>query len=144
MKDILVGQILALKIIYDNEGTIADKKHPYLVLVVDNYNGCLTVVQLDSIAGKEYKAFNINTCVISCDGETVIDKDSYATLDTYYRIEYYEELSKYRRQEDKLSKEKLEKVISRYNSYHSKYFIDDNKNVYLSKSEIEKLNSKST
>lgn len=35
MKDLEVGQVLALKIRYNNSGTIAVKPHPYLIVGID-------------------------------------------------------------------------------------------------------------
>jgi len=55
-------------------------------------------------------------------------------------IEYFEDLSKYRRQEDTLSRDKLDGVIEAYRNYHKKEHIAEDHIVYLNQSEIERLN----
>lgn len=79
--------------------------------------------------------------VIYCDepDETVIDRDSYVQLDNTFRIELYDGLSRHRRQEDKLSEEKLKEVLKSYQSYHVNHHIDENKQVYMDKEEFEDL-----
>lgn len=59
----------------------------------------IEVAQLDSLAGKEYKAAMKSNKVIYCDDpfEAVIDKDSYIQMDNIFRIELYDGLEKYRR-----------------------------------------------
>ncbi|MCM1105724.1 MAG: hypothetical protein NC355_02155 [Blautia sp.] len=51
----------------------------------------------------------------------------------------YEELKKYRRQKDKLSFNKLDDVLQAYWKYHQKYEIDENKQVYMTKEELNSL-----
>lgn len=79
--------------------------------------------------------------VIYCDDpfETVIDKDSYIQMDNIFRIELYDGLEKYRRQSDKLSTEKLNQVLHAYHKYHIQHQIDEDKQVYMSQEELEKL-----
>ena len=55
-------------------------------------------------------------------------------------LEYFDELSRYRRQTDTLNKNKLDKVIQKYKDYHNKNLIPENRIVYLDKEEIQKLN----
>ena len=56
MMDIEVGQVLSLRIRYNNNGDIAVKKHPYLVVGINNELNTVEIAQLDSLYGKEYKA----------------------------------------------------------------------------------------
>lgn len=72
--------------------------------------------------------------------ETVIDKDSFVQIDNIIQLEYFPELVKKRRQIDRLSEKKLEKVLTRYNEYKSNEWIDDNKKVFMTKEEILSLN----
>ncbi len=72
--------------------------------------------------------------------ETVIDKDSFVQIDNIIQLENFSDLEKRRRQVDKLSDEKFNKVLSRYNEYKENEWIDDNKKVFMSKDEIVSLN----
>ncbi len=72
--------------------------------------------------------------------ETVIDKDSFVQIDNIIQLENFKDLEKKRRQIDKLSKEKFNKVLKRYNEYKENEWIDDNKKVYMNKEEIIFLN----
>ena len=143
MKDLAVGQVLSLKIRYNNVGMTANVKHPYLIVDIDNSLNVVELAQIDSLDGKEYKAAMRSNKTIFSDNpqETVIDKDSYVQLDNTIRVEYFDTLSVYRRQTDKLSSVKLNSVLNAYKEYHEKNEIDENKNVYMDKSEILPLNT---
>ena len=135
------GQILILNMQVNNSGTVI-YGHPYLVLFVkDNY---IEIAQVDSLQGKEYKAAKKSNKIIYCDNpsETVIDKDSYIQLDNLLRIEYFEELAIMRRQQDKLSSEKFNDALNAYINYQNTHLIDENKQVFMFKSEIISINSK--
>lgn len=82
--------------------------------------------------GKEWKAFRWGNKPIFYTNpiETVIDKDSYVQMDNVIKLENCVELEQFRRQPDKLSKAKLESILSAYKSYHDTHEIDENKNVY--------------
>lgn len=139
-----VGQVLLLKIQYDNQGTKADVAHPCLIVKIDEKMQLIEIVQFDSLEGKEYKAAFKATKVVLCTdpAETVIDKDSFVNLDTKYQIEKFDELERYRRQPDKLSKEKLKDIISKYEAYHLMNKIFANKVVYMSKADIFEMNDR--
>ena len=55
-------------------------------------------------------------------------------------MENFSKLETKRRQIDKLSNEKFNKVLNRYNEYKENEWIDDNKKVFMSKDEIISLN----
>lgn len=141
MNSLEVGQVLSLVIRFNNTGQIAKVKHPYLIVGVDLELNTVELAQLDSLVGKEYKAAMKSNKVIYCDDpfETVIDKDSYIQMDNTFRIEFYNGLEKYRRQADKLSANKLNEVLQAYYTYHDQYQIDEDKQVYMSKEELEIL-----
>lgn len=141
MSSLEVGQVLSLVIRFNNTGQIAKVKHPYLIVGVDLELNTVELAQLDSLVGKEYKAAMKSNKVIYCDDpfETVIDKDSYIQMDNTFRIEFYNGLEKYRRQADKLSANKLNEVLQAYYTYHDQYQIDEDKQVYMSKEELEIL-----
>lgn len=141
MNDLEVGQVIAAKIRFNNSGLISSARHPYLIVGIDEELRTVEIAQLDSLEGKEYKAAMRSNKVIYCDepSETVIDKDSYIQLDNTFLVELYEGLAKYRRQPDKLSEEKLIDALKSYQSYHAKYHIDENKQVYMRKEEFERL-----
>ena len=137
----VVGQVLSLKIRFNNNGDISRKKHPYLIVDIDEILGVVEIAQLDTLDGKEYKAIYTSNKVIYCDNpnETVIDKDSYIQLDNSFQIEYFDSLGRYRRQEDKLSECKLADLEA-YRKYHEEHEIDEMKIVFMSKAEILRLN----
>lgn len=139
MKDLEVGQVLSLKIRYNNTGLVATSKHPYLIVEVDDV---VEIAQIDSLVGKEFKAAMKSNKTVFCDDpqETVIDKDSYVQLDNSFKIEYFDDLSRYRRQAYKLSPQKLSDVLSSYNTYHETHEIEEIKNVYMDEKEILGLN----
>ncbi len=141
MNDLEIGQVISLRIRFNNSGQISSIRHPYLVVGINRELGIIEIAQLDSLEGKEYKAAMRCNKVIYCDDpqEKVIDKDSYLQLDNTFLIEIYDGLIKYRRQPDKLSKEKLKNVLEAYYSYHKKYQIDENKQVYMTQQEVESL-----
>ena len=142
MKDLEVGQVLSLKIRYNNRGDVATSNHPYLIVKIDDVLDVVEIAQLDSLAGKEYKAAMKSNKTIFYDEpqEIVIDKDIYVQLDNSLKIEYFDNLSRYRRQTDKLSSQKLFDVLNAYNTYHETYKIEEIKNVYMDRGEILRLN----
>lgn len=141
MSKIEIGQVLSLKIRFNNSGLVSQAKHPYLVVAINDELGTIEIAQIDSLKGKEYKAAKRSNKVIYSDNpqETVIDKDSYIQLDNIFLIENFSGLEQYRRQEDKLSEEKLKDVVNAYMEYHKKYQIDENKQVYMSQNELQIL-----
>lgn len=130
-----IGQVLTLVIRYDNKGTIADKKHPYLV--VGKKNNRIEVAQLDSLKGKEYKSARPDVVTIYAKGESVVDKDSYVNLSTLYYLEDYNDIVAYRRQKDTLSCGVLYSVLDSYYKYHEENSIVDSRQVYMTKEELE-------
>lgn len=72
--------------------------------------------------------------------EFVIDKDSFVQIDNIIQLEYFPKLESKRRQKEKLSSEKFNKVLQRYNEYKDNEWIDDNKKVFMTKEEIIELN----
>lgn len=139
--DLEVGQVISAKIRFNNSGLKSSANHPYLIMGIDLELETVEIAQLDSLKGKEYKAAMRSNKVIYCDEpiETVIDKDSYVQLDNTFRVELYDGLSKYRRQTDKLSEDKLKDVLKSYRSYHEIHHIDENKQVYMDRKEFEDL-----
>lgn len=142
MRELEIGQVLSLRIRFNNGGLISPSKHPYLIVAINQDLNYVEIAQIDSLRGKEYKAAKRSNKVIFWDNpqETVIDKDSYIQLDNTFRIENCPELLNYRRQPDKLSPDKLSNVLCAYSNYHKKYEIDDMKNVYMNRAEILSLN----
>lgn len=142
MSDLLVGQVLSLRIWLPYCG-IFESKHPYLILKVDNAQSVVEVGQLHSLKGKPFEAMRETNKVLfaSSPQETVIDEDSFIQNNNRIVIENYAGLTHYRRQEDTLSKNKLDDVIKAYNDYHKHHLIDDDHIVYLTKKDIEELNT---
>lgn len=138
-----IGQVISLKIRFNNSGTIASVAHPVLVLGVDEEKNILEVAHIDSITEeKKWKALLKTNVTIkkSNPPETVIDKDSFVQIDNIIQLENFPKLETKRRQTDKLSKEKFNKVIKRYKEYKENEWIDDNKKVFMTKAEIISLN----
>ena len=143
MKDLVIGQVLSLKVRFNTNGDTAERKHPYLIVGIDETLGMIEIAQLDTVEGKEYKAMMKSNKVIYCDNpcETVIDKDSYVQLDNSFQVEYFEDLSTYRRQTDILSEDKLRDVLEAYRKYHEEHELDEAKIVFMSENEIISLNN---
>ncbi|SDB14489.1 hypothetical protein [Eubacterium oxidoreducens] len=141
--NIEIGQIITLRMRVNNSGTILNP-HPYLVLFVNADDNYIEIAQVDSLKNKEYKALKKSNKIIYCDAplETVIDKDSFIQLDNCLRIEYFDDICLLRRQEDKLSDKKFQEVIRAYIDYQNNNYIDENKQVYVSESELKGYNSR--
>lgn len=138
-----IGQVLSLKIRFNNSGTVASVAHPVLVLGIDKEKNILEVAHIDSITEeKKWKALlNSNVTIKKTNpNETVIDKDSFVQIDNIIQLENFSKLEKKRRQKDKLSDKKFQKVLDRYNKYKENEWIDDNKKVFMNKEEIILLN----
>lgn len=56
------------------------------------------------------------------------------------RLEYFDDLVLYRRQTDKLSHEKLKDVLNAYHTYHETHLIEEDKQVYITKEELQQMN----
>jgi hypothetical protein len=137
------GQVLALRLRFNNSGDISAKKHPYLIMNVDAENCVVEVAQFDSLRGKEFKAaFRSNFTVLHNNpAESVIDGDSYIQMDNMMKVELFDGLEKYRRQTAKLSKRKFADTLAAYRKYHEEYAIDENKQIYIDREELETLNA---
>ena len=141
MKDLIIGQVLSLRIRIDYYGVFPDK-HPYLILDIREEDNVIEVGQLHSLEGKLFEAIdNKNKVIFNTNPqEVVIDKDSFIQKNNTILLEYYDGIEKYRRQKDTLSSNKLECVIKAYKEFHAKNEIPESRIVYLDKDEIEKLN----
>lgn len=138
-----IGQVLSLRIRFNNSGTVASVPHPVLILGIDKEKNILEVAHIDSITEeKKWKALlktNVTIKKTNPD-EFVIDKDSFVQIDNIIQLEYFSKLESKRRQKEKLSSEKFNKVLQRYNEYKDNEWIDDNKKVFMTKEEIIQLN----
>ena len=136
------GQVLWMKIRFNNSGDVSATAHPYLVLDKNPDLNTVEVGQLDSIAGKEYKAtFRCNKPIYNSDPtETVIFKDSFLQMDNKILLEDHLNLTSFRRTEDKLSTAKFQEALSAYREYQNDHHISENKTVYLSQDELDELN----
>ena len=138
--DLEVGQVLWLKVRYKTD-VISKQSHPMLVIVVDIDDNKIEVVAIDKAKDKLYQLYNQANYFLDSDNEKVIYVDSYAQLNNTLTIEYFPELIKYRRTNEKLSRDKLEDLIHDYVEYHKNNFIPDERKVHMSKEEIIKLNT---
>ncbi len=141
MSEIIVGQVFSFKARFNNTGDIARKKHPYIVIYIDE--DYIEFAQIDSLKDKGYIAMFKSNFTVFADNplETVIDKDSYIQLDNTIRVENYCGITKFRRQEDVLSEKKLNDLLSAYKNYHDNNVIDENKQVFMDEDEIKSLNT---
>ena len=138
-----IGKVISLKIRFNNSGAVASVAHPILVLNIDKEKNVLEVAHIDSITEeKKWKALLKSNVTIKKTNpdETVIDKDSFVQIDNIIQLENFPKLENKRRQIDKLSYEKFNKILKRYNEYKNNEWIDDNKKVFMSKEEIIALN----
>ena len=140
-----VGQVLWLKVRFNNNSEVATCEHPNLVLVVSKDENYVEVCLVDSL--KEDNMWRMLTdevikLPIGNPEETVISRDSYAQLNNTIRIELFPELDKAKLCEDKLSKQKLKNVKKMYYEYRETHYIEDSRTVYMDKQEIILLNPK--
>lgn len=138
-----VGQVLSLKIRFNNSGAVANQAHPVLVVKVNYDKNVLEIAHIDSITKeKKWKALLKSNVIVRKYNpfEKVIDRDSFVQIDNIIQLEYFPELVQKRRQPDKLSDVKLNKVLDRYFSYQKNEWIDDDKKVFMTKKEIILLN----
>lgn len=134
-----VGQVLWLKVRYKTN-VIAERVHPMLVAVIDIDDDKIEVIAIDKARDKIYQLYSQANYFLDSDGEKVIYVDSYAQLNNTLTIEYFPELSKFRKTTQKLSAKKLEDLINDYKKYHEENFIPDERIVHMDKEEILKLN----
>lgn len=139
--DLKVGQVLWLKVRYKTN-IVASAVHPMLVAVININENNIEVIAIDKARDKISQLYNEANHFLDSENpkEKVIYVDSYAQLNNTLTIEYFPELTKYRRTEDTLSYDKLMDLISDYNIYHKNNFIPDERKVHMTKEEILKLN----
>ena len=51
-----IGQVLSLRIRFNNNNIISSSKHPYLIVDINDEFNTVEIAQIDSLDGKEYKA----------------------------------------------------------------------------------------
>lgn len=131
-----VGQVLWLNVKYQ-KNVESKVEHPMLICRVEK-----KTIALDKTAGKLHQLFHKYNYYINSSNpkESVIFEDSYAQLNTKLTIELTEELIKARKTVNKLSQDKLQDLIETYNDYQKYNKIDDDRIVYMSSTELLKLN----
>lgn len=136
-----VGQVLWLRVRYKTN-VVAEVVHPMLVAIIDIDEDKIEVIAIDKAKDKLAQLYSEANYFLDSENpkEKVIKQDSYAQLNNTLTIEYFPELTKYRKTSEKLSKEKLYDLINDYKQYHRNNFIPDERKVHMSKDEIIKLN----
>ena len=134
-----VGQVLWLKIKYKID-EYAKEKHPMLIAKINEKY--IEVIALDKTKGKLQNLYRPYNVFISVDEplETVISQDSYAQLNNKFTIENTSQLLIARRTKDKLSKKKLDNILTKYDNWHKENNIIKDRIVYMSKRDILVLN----
>ena len=135
-----IGQVLWLKVRYQID-VVSNVKHPMLVAKIeDDY---IEVIAIDKTRGKMHQLFHKYNLYINSDDpkENVIYEDSYAQLNTKLTIDKIDELKNARKTCSKLSKNKLNEVLTEYNEYQLKYGLDEQRIVHMTKEEILILNN---
>lgn len=141
MNKIEVGQVLWLKLKFQADGEYSKTVHPYLVVNI-NDNGTanfVNLLQFDSLEGKEWRIQSNKYMVImnTDPKEDVIFKDSFLRLDSIFLVENFEELKEFKRNEAKLSKNKLERVLFKYNNFVAEgNHIPDSRQIMYKKADI--------
>lgn len=135
------GQVIWFKFRFNNRpGDVSDSVHPYIVIDIDEILETVEIVQLDSIDAKLHKAYLKENKFVSASDEAVLDKDGFAQLDNCFKVENSADLDQYRRTEETLSKEVFRELKQEYMSYQMQNYISENKTVYLSAKEVNKIN----
>lgn len=139
--DLEVGQVLWLKVRYKTN-VVADKIHPMLVAVINIDEDKIEVIAIDKAKDKVSQLYSEANYFLDSENpkENVIYVDSYAQLNNTLTIEYFPELTKYRKTKATLSYDKLTDLINDYKIYHKNNFIPDERKVHMTKEEILKLN----
>lgn len=134
-----IGQVLWLKIKYKID-EIAKEKHPMLIAKVNEKY--IEVIALDKTKGRLQNLYRPYNVFISIDNpnETVITQDSYAQLNNKFTIENTKELLMARKTRDKLSKKKLDDVLTKYSIWHEENIINEERIVHMDKKDILVLN----
>ena len=138
-ENLKVGQILWLKVRYQID-KVSDIKHPMLIAKInDDY---IEVIAIDKTANKLQNLYYPYNHYINSDNpkETVLYEDSYAQLNTKLTIENFDDLKKYRKTKDILSKTKLNELLNDYEDYQNNNKIKEERIVHMTKNEILKLN----
>ena len=137
--DLRVGQVLWIKVRYQID-RVAEIKHPMLIANIgDEY---IEVIAIDKTAGKLHNLYYPYNKHINSDNpkETVILEDSYAQLNTKLTIENFDDLKKYRKTTDLLSKSKLKELLKEYNEYQNENKIKEERFVHMTKEELIAMN----
>lgn len=137
--DLRVGQVLWIKVRYRID-RVAEIKHPMLIANIgDEY---IEVIAIDKTAGKLHNLYYPYNKHINSDNpkETVILEDSYAQLNTKLTIENFDDLKKYRKTTDLLSKSKLKELLKEYNEYQNENKIKEERFVHMTKEELIAMN----
>ena len=138
---LIEGQVLWLRFRFNNRpGDVSADAHPYIVVGIDDELSIVEIIQCDSLNPDNiFKAYLKENHVIRC-FEEVITKDSYARLDNCYKVELGDYLHDYKRTEKTLPKDVFSELSRKYKSHQLLNDVAENKTVFMSKSELIKLN----
>lgn len=102
----------------------------------------IEVIAIDKTAGKLHNLYYPYNKYINSENpkETVILEDSYAQLNTKLTIENFDDLKKYRKTTDLLSKSKLKELLKEYNEYQNENKIKEERIVHMTKEELIAMN----
>ena len=139
--DIKIGQVLWLKVRYQLD-KISSESHPMLIAKI--YDKYIEVIAIDKTAGKLHQLFKTCNHYINSKSptESVLYEDSYAQLNTKLTIERFSELSSYRKTTASLSLKKLTELLEHYDEYQKNNKLDKARIIYMTKSELLRLNGK--
>lgn len=137
--DLRVGQVLWIKVRYQID-KVAEIKHPMLIAQINNEY--IEVIAIDKTDGKLHNLYYPYNKYINSENpkETVILEDSYAQLNTKLTIENFDDLKKYRKTTDLLSKIKLKELLKEYNEYQNENKIKEERIVHMTKEELIAMN----
>ena len=112
------------------------------MLIAQINNEYIEVIAIDKTAGKLHNLYYPYNKYINSENpkETVILEDSYAQLNTKLTIENFDDLKKYRKTTDLLSKIKLKELLKEYNEYQNENKIKEERIVHMTKEELIAMN----
>ena len=141
--DLEVGQVLWLNVKYQTD-VVSKVPHPMLVAIINIKDNNIEVIAIDKAKDKLHQLFSEANFFIDSENpkEKVISVDSYAQLNNTLTIEYFPELVKFRKNNAKLSKNKLNDLLEEYNKYHNNNSISVKRIIHMSKEDILKMNKK--
>lgn len=143
MTNLIVGQILWLKLPFINGGPASTCEHPYIIIELDDTYNTIEVAQIDSIKGKDHKLiYKSNKPIFITDpSEPALSEDSFMQMDHLIRLQYFRDITAFRKCETPISDARLKDLLDSYHRYHNENIIPDKNILYIVMDELLLMNA---